>query len=170
MPKRIGRDAIAAKLLKRVNQAQQKFRLRRRTCKHLQPRAHLLDGNCHHKKLSAGVGLALGCAALYGKYAAGQPRKTQNLGIAADPVAALCAQKTLGIVGKLLRRDQNLPAAPCLGSFADASKRGACAAFTILAQCDLQHVLTSCIYHIINPCEKIVSHREKDCVGRAGRA
>ena len=37
VPKGFRCDAIAAKLLERVDQAQQKFRLRRCACKHLQP-------------------------------------------------------------------------------------------------------------------------------------
>ena len=100
-------QAVGTEFLQRVEQLQQKFRPGRAGTEQLQPRAHLLHSQRHQQQPSARVRLLAGGAALDGKHARGQPGKAQDLGKAADRVAARAAEHAFGLVGELLRHDQD---------------------------------------------------------------
>ena len=148
--KGLRRDAKTAKFVERIDQLQEKFRLIGAVGIDFQTRTDLIDRKRHHQQLAALVRLRLRSAAVFGKNAARQARKAQDLRVAGNSISAEQTELSLRRMGKLLGNEQNRMS--CLG--AESAKQTVGIRLTVGIQQDMQHgVHLFPIHHTINSTE-----------------
>ena len=112
LQKGLGFQAIALKLLGHGHQIHQKLRPLEHGGIEFDLGTHLLGGAGHVKEPPALVEICPRRAAAGSRHPVGKPLEAQDLGIAADAAAAHLQQNPLGLVGKLLRHQENLSHLP----------------------------------------------------------
>ena len=112
LQKGLGLQAIALKLLGHGHQIHQKLRPLEHGGIEFDLGAHLLGGAGHVKEPPALVEICPRRAAAGRRHPVGKPLEAQDLGIAAHAAAAHLQQNPLGLVGKLLRHQENLSHLP----------------------------------------------------------
>ena len=100
--------AVAAQLVKEVQQLLQKRRLLGGAAVDLQQRSHLPQGLLQRQQLAAGVQRHLGGAAGQGQHPVTQTAEAEDLRMAAGGIPAEAAQVHLRLVGGMLRHQQDL--------------------------------------------------------------
>ena len=163
------RDAIGQKFLDRSGKLLQKGGFDRSGSVIFEVREHLLRGEIHREQPPALVEIFLADAAVDGRHAGGEAREAQNFSIAADRVTARAAERALGLVGILLRDDQDIAAFSRLRPRADGAEQRSGRRQAVRAAEQCQHPaspLSSRILFIISSRAKKGKRAESGCILR----